>query len=148
MAVRAPGGRGPSPPARRQAIQGRLSVATIVAMIITLGVGAFGAWGTHSVVRDQQKRLLNERASEVGLLFTSAIGGITSSLTATRGVVHATNGSASAFASAVDDQVLAGASTKTTLALLAPAPAASGSSPWPGRCCRSGRSSRVTGRPR
>ena len=122
MAVRAPGRRGTRrrPPVAKRSASG-LSVATIVAMIITLGVGAFGAWGTHSVVRDQQRRLLSERASEVGLLFTSAIGGVTSSLTATRGVLHATNGSSNAFASAVEDQVLAGASSKTTLALLAPA---------------------------
>jgi hypothetical protein len=100
----------------------RLSVATIVALIITLGVGAFGAWGTHSVVRDQQRRLLKERASEVGLLFTSATSGITSSLTATRGVLRATDGSTSAFKRAVAQQVAAGSKmNRTTLALLAPA---------------------------
>jgi hypothetical protein len=121
MAVRASGGRGTRRrPAVARRSASRLSVATIAVMIITLGVGAFGAWGTHSVVRDQERRLLNERASEVGLLFTSAIGGVTSSLTATRGVLRATDGSPSAFDSAVADQVLAGASSKTTLALLTP----------------------------
>ena len=98
-----------------------LSLATIVALIITLGVGAFGAWGTHSVVADQQRRLLKERGSEVGLLFTSAVSGITSSLTATRGVLRVTNGSSSAFERAVAQQVLAGKENKTTLSVLAPA---------------------------
>ncbi len=100
----------------------RLSVATVAALIITVGAGAFGAWGTHSVVADQQRRLVRERAAEVGLLFTSAVSGITSSLTATRGVLRATNGSASAFERAVDQQVAAAAANKTTLALLAPVP--------------------------
>ena len=51
------------PPSRapRPRSTSRLSVATIAALIITLGVGAFGAWGTHSVVADQQRRLLKER---------------------------------------------------------------------------------------
>ena len=100
--------------------RGRLSLATIVAVVITLGVTAAGTWGTYSVVRDQERRLLTGRASEVGLLFTSAISGVTSSLTATRGVLRATDGSASAFARAVDEQVSTEKASKTTLALLAP----------------------------
>ncbi len=106
------------PSARRS--WGRLSVATLVAMVITLGAAGVGAWGTHSVVRDQERRLLTERASEVGLLFTSAVGGITSSLTATRGVLQATDGSSSAFSRAVKEQVDTGKASRTTLALLAP----------------------------
>ncbi|HEX4016958.1 MAG TPA: PP2C family protein-serine/threonine phosphatase [Frankiaceae bacterium] len=99
---------------------GRLSVATIAAVVITVGAAGFGAWATHSIVRDQERRLLTERASEVGLLFTSSIGGITSSLTSTRGVLQATDGSSTAFERAVKDQVDAGKASQTTLALLAP----------------------------
>ena len=107
-------------PARASARSRSLSLATIVALVITLGAAAFGAWGTHSVVRDQERRLLTERGAEVGLLFTSAVSGITSSLTATRGVLRATDGSSSAFQRSVAQQVLAGKSTQTTLALLSP----------------------------
>jgi hypothetical protein len=98
----------------------RLSLATVAAVVITLGAAAFGAWGTHSVVRDQERRLLNERSSEVGLLFTSAVSGVTSSLTATRGVLLATDGSADAFVRSVSDEVLQNATNQTTLALMAP----------------------------
>ncbi len=118
MAVRQGRGRRRGPPVRSGS---RLSLATIAALVITLGVGAFGAWGTHSVVADQQRRLLKERGSEVGLLFTSAVSGITSSLTATRGVLRVTNGSSSAFERAVAQQVRAGKDNKTTLTVLAPA---------------------------
>jgi serine phosphatase RsbU (regulator of sigma subunit) len=116
MAVRQGRGRRRGPPVRSRS---RLSLATIAALVITLGVGAFGAWGTHSVVADQQRRLLQERASEVGLLFTNAVSGITSSLTATRGVLRVTNGSSSAFERAVAQQVRAGKDNKTTLSVLA-----------------------------
>jgi Stage II sporulation protein E (SpoIIE) len=100
--------------------RGRLSVATLVTAVLTVGAAGVGAWGTHSIVRDQERRLLTERGAEVGLLFTSAVSAITSSLTATRGVLRATDGSSSAFDRAVKEQVDDGKASKTTLALLAP----------------------------
>ncbi len=115
MAVAARRGR---PAARRS--WGRLSLATLVAVILTLGAAGAGAWATHSIVRDQERRLLTERASEVGLLFTSAVGSITSSLTATRGVLQATDGSPGVFARAVRADVDTGKASRTTIALLSP----------------------------
>src|SRR5487761_2678021 len=44
------------PAARRS--WGRLSLAARVAVILTLGAAGAGAWATHSIVRDQERRLL------------------------------------------------------------------------------------------
>jgi serine phosphatase RsbU (regulator of sigma subunit) len=63
-------------------------------------VSGLSAWATHTVVRDQERRLLNERASEVGLVFTGAVGSLTTSLDAVLAVLRVAGPTPAAFAKA------------------------------------------------
>jgi serine phosphatase RsbU (regulator of sigma subunit) len=100
---------------------GGLNKATVAALVVMLVIAAVGAWGTHTIVRDQERRLVKERAAEIGLVFTTAINGIRTSLTSDRSVLVATAGSGSAFVKAAAADVLQGKRTSTTLTVLVPA---------------------------
>src|ERR1041385_1486263 len=54
-----------------------LSVATLVAL---LAITVTSSWFTRRLVRDQESRLLRERASEVSLILSTAIGTFQGSL--------------------------------------------------------------------
>jgi hypothetical protein len=107
----------------RRLSRGRISVAAVTALVLMLGVAGFAAWATHSVVRDQERRLLKERAGEVSLVFTSAIGTLSTSLNSTLAVLRATGPSAAAFAKATaQDGQPSSAATAPTLALVSRQP--------------------------
>ncbi|MCW2549695.1 MAG: hypothetical protein JWN96_4155 [Mycobacterium sp.] len=75
-------------------------MAALTALLLMLVVSGLSAWATHTVVRDQERRLLNERAGEVGLVFTSAVGSLTSSLDSVLAVLRVTGATPAAFAKA------------------------------------------------
>ena len=74
-----------------------LRLLSLVALLIALGVTAGATWATHLAVRGQEHRLLKERAAEVGLVLTSAIGAIPASLSEQGVVLRVTHGSMPAF---------------------------------------------------
>jgi serine phosphatase RsbU (regulator of sigma subunit) len=78
-------------------------------------VSGLSAWATHTVVRDQERRLLNERAGEVGLVFTSAVGSVTTSLDSVLAVLRVTGAAPAAFAKAAAAE---SSTPGTTLALV------------------------------
>src|SRR3954471_24493417 len=75
----------------------RLRLGTVVALLLALLASAAASWGVHSVVRDQEHRLLKERGNELNLVLTSAISPITASLTAQGELLRASHGSAAAY---------------------------------------------------
>jgi hypothetical protein len=78
-------------------------------------VAGLSALATHTVVRDQERRLLNERASEVSLVFTSALGSATTSLDSVSAVLRVTGPTPNAFAKAA---AAAGPAAGETVALV------------------------------
>jgi hypothetical protein len=94
-------------------------VASAIALVVgsTLAVGV--AWAVHVGVRDQEHRLLTERANEVNLVFTSSTNVVSSSLAALGGILKATNGPDSQFDQAAAAEVGSGAN-QLTYALLRP----------------------------
>src|SRR4051812_46515902 len=69
-----------------------LRTVSLVALLVTLVATAAAVWGARAVVDDQENRLLDERASEVSLVLTSAIDAIPASLSAQGGILKATGG--------------------------------------------------------
>jgi serine phosphatase RsbU (regulator of sigma subunit) len=70
-------------------------------LIVMLVGSALAALGTHAVVRDQEQRLLRERAAEVNLVFTAIIAGVENSFNAELAVLRAAGTSPATFASSV-----------------------------------------------
>lgn len=99
----------------------RLNKATVAALIVMLVIAALGSWGTHTVVRDQERRLIKERAAEVSLVFATAVSSIRTSLTSDRGVLVATNAAPAAFAKVATPDVSQNKLSRATVALLVPA---------------------------
>jgi hypothetical protein len=93
-AMPAPGSYDRRSPMRRTSI-----LATLVALALT-GVAT---WGTHSVVSDQENRLLKERAAEVNLVLTASINAIPASLQELGGILKATDNSVTAFEQAAKE---------------------------------------------
>ncbi len=85
-----------------------LRTVSAVALVLALAVTAVASWATRVVVHDQEHRLLKERAGEVGLLLTSAIGAIPSELAAQGGILQATHGSRVAYEQSAAATVAAG----------------------------------------
>lgn len=81
-------------------------------------VSGLTAWATHTVVRDQERRLLKERAGEVGLVFTSSLGTLTTSFDSLLAVLRATGATPAAFAKASAAQNSSTTSVAPTLALV------------------------------
>lgn len=97
-----------------------LRTASTIAVLITLLATAAAVWGAHTVVSDQEKRLLNERASEVSLVLTSAIDSIPAGLSSQGVVLTVTGGSRAAYHQAAQAAVEAGPG-ELTFAWLRPA---------------------------
>ena len=83
-----------SSPARRES---PLRVLTVVAAVILAAVAVVSALTARSVVHDQEKRLLKERAAEAGLVVSSDFGSVESSLGSLGTVARLTNGSVAQF---------------------------------------------------
>ncbi len=97
----------------------RLSLAVFVLMVVITIAGTVTA---RITVKDQEKRLLRERANEVALVLTSSIGALPAPLDVLGGVLRATNESPSAFRQASAAAEVGGA-VPVTFALLRKTPA-------------------------
>ncbi len=86
----------------------RLRRASLLVLAVLVGLSGAAAWVTHVVVRDQERRLLSERTSEVGLALNSSVTTIPSSLTAVGRILDATGGSLVAFTQEAGEDVAAG----------------------------------------
>src|SRR3954469_7047684 len=111
-----PGGRG-----RRWPLRTASAVALLVALLATAAL----TWGAHSIVDDQEQRLLKERAAELNLLLTSSIDAIPMGLSAQGGILKATSGSRAAYEAAASEAVAAGPG-ELTFAWLQPAKSGNG----------------------
>ena len=96
-----------------------LRLATLLTLFVTLALTAGAVWATHLGVRDQSRRLLKERTSEVNLVLTQAIDAIPTGLQELGAVLDATNGDVRAFETAAQQQANA-SPTPVTLAWLRP----------------------------
>src|SRR5690242_10728045 len=95
----------------------RMSIAAITAVLLMLVASGGAAWATHTVVRDQERRLLNERAAEIALIFTTAVSNLSSSMTSFTAVLRATGASPTAFEKAAAGQLTPRTAKTTTIAL-------------------------------
>jgi len=84
-----------------------LRTASAVALLIALAVTALATWGVTRAVHDQERRLLKERTTEVGLLLTQAIDAIPTELAQQGAILQATGGSTTAYEQAVAKSVAA-----------------------------------------
>src|SRR4051794_4191700 len=102
---------------------------TVVALLLALLATAGAAWGVHSVVRDQEHRLLTERGNELNLVLMSAIAPITASLTAQGELLTASHGSRTAYEASAEAAVAQNARTNPrplSFAWVRPAPVGGG----------------------
>ena len=86
----------------------RLRVVSAVVLVVLLVVAALGAWGTHRLVRDQERRLLKERSAELGLVFTTSISALPQGLGSLGGLLQSTPASTAAFDEAAQKYIAAG----------------------------------------
>lgn len=96
-----------------------LRLATLLTLVATLALTAGAVWATHLAVRDQSRRLLKERTSELNLVLTQAIDAIPTNLQLLGAVLDATGGDVQAFESAAQQEANA-SPTPITLAWLRP----------------------------
>ena len=96
-------------------------LATVLTLLVALGLAAAAVWGTVLGVHDQSRRLLKERTAEVNLVLTQAIDAIPTALQQLGAVLDATNGDVSAFESAAQQQANA-SPQPVTFAWLRPDP--------------------------
>ena len=96
-----------------------LRLATILTVLVALGLTTAAVWATFLGVRDQSRRLLKERTGEVGLVLTQAIDAIPTSLQQLGAVLDATNGDVGAFKAAAQQEADA-SPTPINLAWLRP----------------------------
>src|SRR3954451_3676373 len=102
---------------------------TVVALLLALLATAAAAWGVHSVVRDQEHRLLKERGNELNLVLMSAIAPITASLNAQGELLTASHGSRTAYEASAEAAVAQNARTNPrplSFAWVRPAPVGGG----------------------
>jgi hypothetical protein len=89
-------------PAQRPRPLGGFSRLSVVVLIVLIGA-AIAMWVlTSSVVSDQQRRLLDERAGEVTSTLSTSLNDAKLSLSLLAGVPSRTHGSPASFASAAD----------------------------------------------
>jgi serine phosphatase RsbU (regulator of sigma subunit) len=101
----------------------RLRLASAVALLVALLGTALASWSIHTLVHDQKRRLLRERASELNLVLASSINAIPAALAAQGGILKATGGSGPAYAQAAREAAAADpGATPLTFAWLRPAP--------------------------
>src|SRR4051812_50116495 len=77
-----------------------LRLATLLTVLVALGLTAAAAWATFLGVRDQSRRLLKERTGEISLVLTQAIDVIPTSLQQLGAVLDASHGDVQSFATA------------------------------------------------
>src|SRR4051812_2494765 len=77
-----------------------LRLATLLTVLVALGLTAAAGWATFLGVRDQGRRLLKERTGEVSLVLTQAIDAIPTSLQQLGAVLDASHGDVQSFATA------------------------------------------------
>lgn len=85
--------------------RGRLRGASIVALLLALAATGALTWLVHVLVRDQERRLLRERAAEVNLVLKEAIAPIETTLNGQAGVVRATSNPVRAYTKVASDAV-------------------------------------------
>lgn len=104
--------------------RGRLRWATVIALLIALVATGALTWLVHVLVRDQERRLLRERAAELTLVLTAVVSPVESALEDQAEVLRATGNSREAYTRAVQDALAnnpVGSSTKVAFAWLRPA---------------------------
>ncbi|HET6818689.1 MAG TPA: PP2C family protein-serine/threonine phosphatase [Mycobacteriales bacterium] len=89
----------------------RLRPATVIALVVALLASAGAAWAVHSAVRTQERQLLKERANELNLVLTSAVGPITAGLASQGALLSATHGSRTAYEESAAQAVAQSAKT-------------------------------------
>jgi hypothetical protein len=107
----------------------RPRTGTAVALVVALLASVAAIWGVHSVVRDQEHRLLQERGTELNLVLSSAIDPIAANLTAQGDLLMAAHGSRTAYESSATAAVAENAKTSAnpvSFAWVRPAPAGNG----------------------
>ena len=102
-----------------------LRVATLIALVLALAITGAVTWAVHLAVRDQEHRLLKERAAEVGLVFNSAVAAIGPTLNEQGTVLRVTHNSVAAYQEAADAAVKI-TPGQNTFAWLRPAPSGTG----------------------
>ncbi len=94
----------------------RLSWVSLLVLVVLLGVTAVATWGTRTAVHNQEGKLLNERANEVGLVLNTATSSLGDELDTLGGLLRTTGNSQAAFDHATASVV--GGKSKTAVALL------------------------------
>jgi len=94
----------------------RLSWAALVVLVV---LTAAAAWTTRDVVDHQERTLLNQRTSEVGLVLQDSLSSIKPTLTTVAAVVESSDGSPIVFAKATAPEVIAD-KRKAAFAVLRP----------------------------
>jgi len=82
-----------------------LRLATILTLLVALGLTTAAVWATFLGVRDQSRRLIKERTGEISLVLTQAIDAIPTGLQQLGAVLDATHGDVEAFQTAAKTQV-------------------------------------------
>jgi serine phosphatase RsbU (regulator of sigma subunit) len=71
--------------------------ASLITLLVTLGITVAGTWATDLAVRGQERLLLKERTAEVGLVLNSAIAAIPEALNEQATVLRVSDGSRTAY---------------------------------------------------
>lgn len=110
---------GAAPPRRRAQRSGLIGVPlrglSLIALVVLLAATVGATFATRALLRDQEKRLLKERAGEVGLILTQAINALQTPLSALGAVATLSNSSPTAFAEVAEPQIKASPGTRALL---------------------------------
>jgi hypothetical protein len=82
-----------------------LRLATILTVLVALGLTTAAVWAMFLGVRDQSRRLIKERTGEISLVLTQAIDAIPTGMQQLGAVLDATHGDKLAFQTAAQTQV-------------------------------------------
>ncbi|MBV9097265.1 MAG: serine/threonine-protein phosphatase [Frankiaceae bacterium] len=105
-------------PARRRVLR----PVSILALLVMLALTGAATWLVHVAVRDQEQRLLKERASEIQLLLTQAIDAIPAGLDEQGAALRYSRGSTVDYRQVAQRAVDTTQGAKPTFAWLRPAP--------------------------
>src|SRR5438105_3793890 len=109
-------------PAWRRAVR----PASIGALLVMFAVTGAATWLVHAAVRDQEHRLLKERAGEIGLLLNQAIAAIPAGLAEQGAALRYSSGSTVAYRQVAQRAAANSQGAKVTFAWLQPAPGGRG----------------------
>ncbi|MDQ1748478.1 MAG: hypothetical protein QOD07_2741 [Frankiaceae bacterium] len=98
-----------------------LRPVSVLALLVMLAITAGATWLVHVAVRDQEQRLLKERASEIGLLLDQAIAAIPAGLDEQGAALRYSGRSTTAYVQ-VAQRAAAANQGKVTFAWLRPTP--------------------------